>query len=521
MEAAVLYFLPVYDKHELLVQIRVPGEFYIIVSGSLLGRIPSRKRRVSQREALAGHPRGGRGVPDPGARLAILAGVLVLFGLLEAFLETRAILRIYHTDTAEEYASYSREEQAQIEELLRADEEGFYRISQTATRITNVDGLTGAYLDAMAYGYASISGYTSCPENIQLELLDRLGYRKEYESFNIVNTSFLPADSLLGVRYVLSPYEIPGLEKVPELGSRNGKAVYRNPFALPAAMIIDGNAASPEPEQGNPFAYTEYLYRRISGQEAKLWIPEQAQKTYDRGIAQWTLSVPSGEGAKYCLYGNLPTGKKISYDDSQWWKDAGEQGKLTAAEGWSFGYGGWLSPSVFYIPVEEGQKTAVVTLEIKEEPGLRQEQFYALDTESLSRLSAQIRERAESVSDLEICGGKISCRVYAREGQKLLLSVPASTGWTARVNGQKTEIEAFEGSLMEIPLVPGENYITMQYRVPGLTAGILLTLAGLGILALWSMDKQKFQRQILNQKEKIQHSVYSREERVGKRGERS
>ena len=451
----------------------------------------------------------------------ILAGVLVLFGLLEAFLETRAILRIYHTDTAEEYASYSREEQAQIEELLRADEEGFYRISQTATRITNVDGLTGAYLDAMAYGYASISGYTSCPENIQLELLDRLGYRKEYESFNIVNTSFLPADSLLGVRYVLSPYEIPGLEKVPELGSRNGKAVYRNPFALPAAMIIDGNAASPEPEQGNPFAYTEYLYRRISGQEAKLWIPEQAQKTYDRGIAQWTLSVPSGEGAKYCLYGNLPTGKKISYDDSQWWKDAGEQGKLTASEGWSFGYGGWLSPSVFYIPVEEGQKTAVVTLEIKEEPGLRQEQFYALDTESLSRLSAQIRERAESVSDLEIRGGKISCRVYAREGQKLLLSVPASTGWTARVNGQKTEIEAFEGSLMEIPLVPGENYITMQYRVPGLTAGILLTLAGLGILALWSMDKQKFQRQILNQKEKIQHSVYSREERVGKRGERS
>jgi uncharacterized membrane protein YfhO len=163
----------------------------------------------------------------------------------------------------------------------------------------------------------------------------------------------------------------------------------------------------------------------------------------------------------------------------------------------------------------------VVTLEIKEEPGLRQEQFYVLDTESLSRLSAQIRERAKSVSDLEIRGGKISCRVDAREGQKLLLSVPASTGWTARVNGQKTETEAFEGSLMEIPLEPGENYITMQYRVPGLTAGILLTLAGLGILALWSMNKQIFQKQILNQKEKIQHSVYSREGRVGKRGEKS
>ena len=416
----------------------------------------------------------------------ILAWALVSFGLLESFLETRAILRIYHTDTAEEYASYSREEQAQIEELKKADEEGFYRIAQTSTRITNVDGLTGAYLDAMAYGYASISGYTSCPENIQLELLDRLGYRKEYESFNIVNTSFLPADSLLGVRYVLSPYEIPGLEKVPELGIRNGKAVYRNPFSLPIAMIIDGSQVPSEPEQGNPFAYTDYLYSRISGQKAGLWTAVPAEKTYDRGTTQWKLTVPEAEEAEYCLYGSLPSPGEISYDDSQWWKDAGEQGKLTVAEGWSFGYGGWLSPSVFYIPVPDGEKTAVVTLETSGQPDLRDEQFYALNLRSLSRLSDEIRKRAQSVREPEIENGRISCKVEALEGQRLLLSVPASEGWTAHINGHKTEITAFEGSLIELPLVPGENYITMQYRVPGLTAGILISLAGLGILVLWS-----------------------------------
>jgi uncharacterized membrane protein YfhO len=105
----------------------------------------------------------------------ILAVLLVILGIWEAFLETRTMLKIYHTDTAEEYASYSREQQAQIDALSELDGEDFYRISQTAARITNIDGLTGAYLDAMAYGYASISGYTSCPENIQLDFLDRLG----------------------------------------------------------------------------------------------------------------------------------------------------------------------------------------------------------------------------------------------------------------------------------------------------------------------------------------------------------
>ena len=420
-----------------------------------------------------------------------MAIVLVLSGLLEMFLQTRAILRIYHTDTAEEYASYSREAQAQIEALQSADGDGFYRISQTATRITNVDGLTGAYLDAMAYGYASISGYTSCPENIQLELLDRLGYRMEYESFNIVNTSFLPADSLLGVRYVLSPYEIPGLEEVPELGTRNGKAVYSNPFAFPAAMIIDGGQSFPEPDPADPFAYTEYLCSRIAGRKAGLWIPIRAEKTYDRGITEWKLAVPDAAGAKYCLYGNLPSGKEISYDDSQWWKDAGEQGKLTVTEGWSFGYGGWLSPSVFYIPVPEGGKTAVVTLETSGEPELSKEQFYALDPERLALVSETIRERAGSVRDLKINSGRISCRVEAPQGSSLLLSVPASEGWTARINGRKAEITPFAGSLMEVPLEPGENYITMQYRVPGFTAGILISLAGLGILVLFGRKQQK------------------------------
>ena len=128
----------------------------------------------------------------------------------------------------------------------------------------------------------------------------------------------------------------------------------------------------------------------------------------------------------------------------------------------------------------------MVTLETSGEPKLQDEQFYALDLGSISRLSDEIRKRAQGVRELEIENGRISCRVDALEGQKLLLSVPASEGWTARINGQKTDITAFEGSLIELSLVPGENHITMQYRVPGLAAGILISLAGLGILVLWS-----------------------------------
>ena len=427
-------------------------------------------------------------------RRRILAALLVVLGLWEAFLETRAMLKIYHTDTAEEYASYSREQQAQISALRESDGEDFYRISQTSTRITNIDGLTGAYLDAMAYGYPSISGYTSCPENIQLDFLDRLGYRKEYESFNIVNTAFLPADSLLGVRYVLSPYAIPGLQKVQEFETRNGKDVYRNPYALPIAMILDESGEETEaPIEGDPFAYTEYLYTKIAGEKAGLWAPVSAEKTYGRGATKWELALPDAAGAKYCLYGNLPWTAEVSFDDPQWWDDAQEQGRLTVREGWGYGYGGWLSPSVFYIPVDENADTAAVTLETAGEMQLRDEQFRALDLERLAQLAARIRQKAEAVEDTEIANGRISCTVNAREGQKLLLSVPSSKGWTVVRNGQKIEMEAFEGTLAEISLVPGENHITMQYRTPGFAAGILMSLTGLGI-TVYAHGKRRKER---------------------------
>lgn len=425
----------------------------------------------------------------------IMWGCLLLVCFVESMMQTHAMLWIYHTDTAGEYLSYSRKEQAQIRGIRDFDTDGFYRISQTSTRITNADGLTCAYLDAMAYGYASVSGYTSCPENIQLDFLDRLGYRKEYDSFNIVNTSFLPADSLLGVRYVLSSYEIPGLEEIPALGRHNKKAVYRNPYALPAAVILaegEKNTGQKEGESGNPFLFTEHIYSRLLGEEAGLWEAVPAAKTHEKRRTEWTLTVPEGN---YCLYGNLPWKKQASFADPQWWDDAQGQGSLTVADGWAFGYGGWSSPSVFYIPVS-GEKTGEtgaektgqvqVALQTMEEPDLRDEQFYALNLDRMAEVSAQIRAKSENVRALTIENGKILCDVTAKEGDRLLLAVPASEGWTARVNGQKTEIRAFEGCLAEIALEQGANHITMQYRVPGLTAGVLLSISGIALLAVWT-----------------------------------
>lgn len=155
------------------------------------------------------------------------------------------------------------------------------------------------------------------------------------------------------------------------------------------------------------------------------------------------------------------------------------EGRLTVSEGMGYGYGDWLSPSVFYIPVTAPAEAVRVTLETSGEPPLVKEQFYALDLDRLAEAAEQIRQKSSQVKDFSVISGKIACTAEASQGQKLILSVPASPGWTVRVNGQKTECEAFEGCFMQIPLVQGENHITMQYRTPGTMAGAGMTMAGI------------------------------------------
>jgi uncharacterized membrane protein YfhO len=199
-------------------------------------------------------------------------------------------------------------------------------------------------------------------------------------------------------------------------------------------------------------------------------------------MTTWTLQVPQG---RFCLYGNLP------------WENPME-GRITVSKDWGYGYGDWLSPSVFYIPVPDkgtqGENTVRITLETQGEPNLRAAQFEALDLDALAESAERIREKAAAVKSMEIGPGEVICTTEGEPGQSLVLTIPYSQGWSAYVNGQKTQIEAFEGALMQIPLVQGENHITMQYRVPGAGAGRLLSLLGAGLAAAWIIWEKKRKR---------------------------
>ena len=204
-------------------------------------------------------------------------------------------------------------------------------------------------------------------------------------------------------------------------------------------------------------------------------------------------------------------------------------GKLSVQEGMRHGYGMWLSPSVFWIPVPErsggtdmiddqnaalragseetdseivngatsgsGGATAQITLECDDPSSVTQAQFYALDLERFRVVTDRIRSRSEKAVQILAWNGReirVAVKADAADAvrpaqsvsRNLILSAASSPGWTVFCNGEKVEPETFGGCLVQIPLPPGEAEIEMRYRTPGQMPGIILSVVGAACLIL-------------------------------------
>ena len=67
----------------------------------------------------------------------------------------------------------------------------------------------------------------------------------------------------------------------------------------------------------------------------------------------------------------------------------------------------------------------------------------------------------------------------------VFFSVPYSKGWTAEVNGRSVDVERVNEGFMAVPAETGDNTIIFRYRTPGLDMGIIISLTGAGLLAVY------------------------------------
>lgn len=421
--------------------------FIVILSGVLMGCFCN-NYRVTKRWRKLGN-------------IALLS-ILVL---AELSCNVKMQMNNYHVSDVELFQEYSAAAQKQIDEIKRTDSD-FYRISQTTTRHVDSLGLTANYNEALAYGYWSISGYTSAPDDLPRTFLDRLGYRMNHDNMCIVNTSIISADSLLGVRYILSPDDISGYQQLSS-ESYNGKTLYRNPYALPMAFVYENSTLMID-ANANTFEYQNQLYSQLIGEKIRIFNPVNFNCQFnEQGEPVYTLSVPKGN---YALYGNL--------EWNSWFDGIVQVGNSYATK-----YACWLSPSVFYIPTgsDETEVTVSVTSDNTCDLKYGEEEFYVLDLNALAQISKSLNNKK---AEYTFQNGSIHITAESDGNESLYISVPYDSGWKLEVDGEKAKINLFADCMYSIHLPAGQHEISMEYYIPCQNLGIAVSLFGLALIVV-------------------------------------
>ena len=274
----------------------------------------------------------------------LAAGILLL---VITGTELRANALLFWKDNSDDsqalYMAYSEGMQKQLSQL-RAVDGGYYRIAQDRTRWHYDDDLTSFLNDSLAQNYWSNAAYTSSPDNTQLSLMWRLGYRDEAGCMMIVRDPVIPSDSFLGVKYYLQSTPIQGLEPVEGVEPFNGRAVYRNPYALPMAFTYDGSKL-PTMRYDRTFVYQNALFSTLCGTETELYTPVSWTCEKKENLTYYNVYVPKGN---FLVYGNLLWPEKMT-------------GLMSINGAEPFGYCRWTSPAAFMIRSRREQEKSTAS----------------------------------------------------------------------------------------------------------------------------------------------------------------
>ena len=389
--------------------------------------------------------------------------ILIIFGLT---FNTKQYIEFFTCYNVDYYRSYVEQQREQIYNIKHNDD-SIYRINQSKNydppiKDISPDAFNANFNEGLAYDYRALAGYTSSPISTQLNLLDHLGYREVADCMSIIRQPVIPADSLLGVKYILSDEDIVGLKALPELGTHNDKATYLNEFALPFAFVCKDIDFDSIEYSDNPFKYTNEMYNHLFGVEVYKELPCRVDVIDDNNFI---FEVP-GVDDQSAIYGNLAT--KLDY-----------KGKLNIDGNRTYILSRFNSPSVFYIP--QPVKDVInftFTTELKVKEQLKP-QFYRVDFAALSEARDKAQSRAVNFSEF---GDKyIRMQVTAEAGEKLFTSIPFE-GWQVKINGKPVATDIILNCFIGLTLESGDNIIEMEYSMPGLKLGATITIIALILL---------------------------------------
>lgn len=362
------------------------------------------------------------------------------------------------------------------------------RVEKVEDGLYRSDILEPLFVDeATWYNLKSVGIFGSTVRGELVDMMGELGFytgANEYLYYGATPVT----NALLGVKYVYTRTGDYVNVAMDSYDSEEHITVYKNPYVLPIAYMVEEDAFYFDTADNGPFTVQNELCGALTGIEpvfttiyddlqmevygTNLEIEKRDDynadytKANESGRADFIYTIPRDmdlyvncRGANVHKIALLIDGKEVAFDRYQ--GQTFHVGKMRAGQmvdiQFNLNDGEDLSGDLYCYPME-----------------FQEEQFMAFYNKLLNQ-GMEVTKYEDQ---------KIEGNITAVKDGILMISVPYDEGWTIYANGEKMDTYPLIGGLMGIDLPEGEYQIKMVYHCPGLLTGFVTTLLGILLFAV-------------------------------------
>ncbi len=339
-------------------------------------------------------------------------------------------------------------------------------------------------MDTSLHHYNGITSFASSNSYALTLLMGDLGY-----AVNGVNSylyhSYVPAvDSLLGIRYLVLENDMddhPQLKLVDTVTTDSTtRYIYKIEQALPLGYFADNDLSDYRTSEYAPFLSQQQLYDCLVGEEKTIYTYLTPTAEGDGTITGTAFHIPEHMASETFTATVEEEGQYYAFIDCRAAQDITVHSYTadgTDENTWS------VSTYEPYI-IDMGTLTPGQTVEatISSEDGSVSGNVYfaRLNKDNMDAQLAILAQGGLKVTDMS--NGHITGSVTAPESGLVFYTLPYDSGWSATVDGKKAVVVPIGGSKEDAPMLAvrvtaGQHEVTLTYKAPGQTAGLLITVA--------------------------------------------
>lgn len=372
-----------------------------------------------------------------------------------------------------------------FEYINDADETDFYRTGFTKSRTLN---------DPMLLGYNSISHYSTGDSEITKQFADKAGYNTSKQWICYSRGSSLPVDSLMGIKYIVSPYiSSANIEKITDF---KDVAIYKNGFAFPLGFVVNNKLNTVDINALSPDAFTNAVYSGISGHDVKVDIVLEDVQEYTNNMENINVNgyrKLSPQDSNAYINHTFVAPASSDYYMRVDMKNLPNGEVQVPTSGINFPYFYLENKETIFIGSFDEGEIVEVTSKIYNTLEFKEFNFFYTDIETLKYVSEKAQKLSFEITNFK--DNKISGNITVKESDcNVFFTIPYDKGWKIYVDERKIIPQLSLDTFISIPLEKGTYNIKLIYYPEYLFCGIIISLLSILIFILQQLLIRKNNR---------------------------